>query len=342
MNRTSHRTVFLMGILTALLLGGCSNDDSSREFPGDTVPVRFEINSSQAFMRTPGNPALSVNRILILPFKKKDETLPNDAVNFEPDYLSAKQFDVNTFPTVATMLSLSSASTYQMQVIGYNRNDYDFADRLNLLQRFSIGSAVLPTTLANIHLQPVNTPDVPEFFSGTGKGYMNYTLVDSIFKPGQINNIKANLTRLVSGFTLQMTNVTADVQSITLVAQQLVSAISAVNGRPLVYPASGTGVEKIIDQQLPVAGSVTFNKFILPTSGALTMQFYLDVAYSTGLPTKRFTLKVADYPGVVSGNNFTFTPNHWEMVAGDYTKIDFGFVITDSINLDDNLWDGLQ
>lgn len=340
MNRTSHRFVFLAGILTALLLGGCSNDDASGEFPGDAVPVRFEINSNQAFTRAPGDPALSVNRILIIPFKKTSEALPNDPVNFQPDYTSAKQLDVNRFPTVATMLSLSASSTYQMMVIGYNRNDYDFTNQGSPTRRFNIGSATAPTTLANIHLQPVNAPDVPEFYSCMGTGYMNYTPVGQFFTPGQINNITGTLKRLVSGFTLQMTNVTSDVQSVTLVAQQLITAVSAVDGRPLVNNAPG--VEKIIDQQIPVAGTVRFNKFIEPNSGMGTTQFYLDVVYNTPIPNKRFTLKVGDLAGVSSANNITFAPNHWVQVTGDYTKIDFGFIITDSINLDDNVWDGLQ
>lgn len=76
--------------------------------------------------RAPGDAALSVNRILILPFRKTDEASSNDAANFIPEYSAARQLDVNSFPAVVTMLTLSAASTYQLLVIGYNRSDYDF------------------------------------------------------------------------------------------------------------------------------------------------------------------------------------------------------------------------
>lgn len=79
--------------------------------------------------RALGDATPSVNRVLILPFKKTNESLANDPVNFVPDYTSAKQIDLNAFPLNTAMLRMTTGSTYQLMVIGYNRNDYDFAIR---------------------------------------------------------------------------------------------------------------------------------------------------------------------------------------------------------------------
>ena len=118
MRKTGYITILLTGFLATLLLGSCSTDDVAELPLEEGVPVRFEIKRDGIMSRAPGDAALSVNRILILPFRKTDEASSNDAANFIPEYSAARQLDVNSFPSVVTMLTLSAASTYQLLVIG--------------------------------------------------------------------------------------------------------------------------------------------------------------------------------------------------------------------------------
>lgn len=341
MYKTSNKLYFLSGILAVLLLYGCSADDTPVIPPGDTVPVRFEINSdSLAYTRAPGDAVLSVNRILLLPFKKTNESATNDAVNFVPDFNAAKQFDINSFPVVATMLNLSAASTYQVVAIGYNRNDFDFKNQNNPSRRFSIGPTA-SATMANLYLQPTNVTSVPEFFSCIGNGYQkNGTMVGRYFKPGDINYIQGNMKRIVSGMTLTINNIPGFVNSVSLSAENLVNTISPVDGTPLSAQTTGDGGTRLLDTKIPASNTVTFNRYMLATLDMYKSLFYLDVAY--GLLTDRYTLKIADNSGIVSGNRITFTPNHWVRITGDYANINIGFTISDNVNLDDNLWDGIQ
>ena len=193
MRKTGYITILLTGFLATLLLGSCSTDDVAELPLEEGVPVRFEIKRDGIMSRAPGDAALSVNRILILPFRKTDEASSNDAANFIPEYSAARQLDVNSFPAVVTMLTLSAASTYQLLVIGYNRSDYDFTGGGGATKRFNIGSTDTPATLANLYLQPVNPTVVPEFFSCFGNGYRGATLVGPIFKPSQINYVTGTL-----------------------------------------------------------------------------------------------------------------------------------------------------
>ena len=118
MRKTGYITILLTGFLATLLLGSCSTDDVAELPLEEGVQVRFEIKRDGIMSRAPGDAALSVNRILILPFRKTDEASSNDAANFIPEYSAARQLDVNSFPAVVTMLTLSAASTYQLLVIG--------------------------------------------------------------------------------------------------------------------------------------------------------------------------------------------------------------------------------
>ena len=337
MSSAIHKVFFLVSIVI-LTLYGCSSEDIeySQE---NRVAVRIELDGGQTNTRALGDATLSVNRILILPFKKINESATNDATNFIVDYSAAKQLDINSFPAIVTMLNLSSSSTYQLLILGYNRTDFDFTNQGIASQKFSIGPSA-SATLASFYLQPTSVPDVTEFFSCSGYGYQGSTLVGTTFKPGNINNIKGTLKRLVSGFSIEVSNVPAFVTSMTLVAEQLVTSIKGADGTPLTWQTPGSDVSRSFGAQPPLLGKVAYNKFMLPTQDARKTLFYLDVLiYGV---TQRYTVKVPDLSGASSGNRFIFTPNQWIKVTGDYSKLNIGFQITGVINLDDNNWDGLQ
>lgn len=339
MNKANHWLFFLVGILTMMLVGCSTDEDVKMPQENNNVTISIELDGGQAKTRALGDATLSVNRILVLPFKKTDEGATNDAANFVPDYSAAKQLDINSFPTVLTMLTLSASSTYQLMVLGYNRNDFDFNNQGSLSGKFSIGPSV-SATLNNFYLQPMNMPDVPEFFSCIGQGYLGTTLVGNTFKPGQIDNIKGTLKRIVSGYSIEVSNVPAFVTSMNLVAEQLVTSTKALDGSPLAWQTAGSDTGRDFGAQPPLLGKVAFNKFLLPTLDSRKTLFYLDVLFY-GVK-ERYTVKVQDVVGASSGNRFIFSPNQWIIVKGDYSKINVGFQITDVINLDDNIWDGLQ
>lgn len=334
-----------MNILLGMVLivfGGCSSEDDLDLFPIDnSIPVHLTITDINCYSRAPGDAEMSVNRILIIPFRKTNENLSNDPINFIPEYNSARQLNVWSFPAVATMLNLSPSSTYQLVIIGYNQSDYDFMNKNDALRKFSITSTSTPATLANVCLQPSIATVVPEFFSCLGTGYIDSTMVGPFFKPSQINNVKGTLVRLVSGLSLQINNVPGYVKSLSLIAEQLVTSIKASDATPLTWQTKGDESLKILGTKTPVSGMVNFNLFILPTTASRSTLLYLDVAYGSGF-TERYTVKIPDSAGVVSGNRITFDSNHWVKITGDYSSINLGFTLTGNINLDDNAWDGIQ
>lgn len=325
-----------------VVFGGCSSEDYRDLSPIESpIPVHLTITGINCHSRAPGDAAMSVNRILIIPFRKTNENLSNDPANFIPDYGSARQLNVGSFPTVATMLNLSPLSTYQLAIIGYNQNNYDFMNQNDALRKFSITSISTPATLANVCLQLTDATVVPEFFSCLGIGYMNSTMAGPAFKPSQINNVKGTLVRLVSGLSLQINNVPGYVKSMTLVAERLVTGIRASDAAPLTWQTAGDGNFKTLGTRTPVSGTVNFNLFMMPTTAARSTLLYLDVAYGNGF-TERYTVKVTDSTGVVSGNRIIFNSNHWVKITGDYSSVNLGFTLTNNINLDDNAWDGIQ
>ena len=341
MRRTNQKYSLLAALLALLWLGGCSTDDIPSDSSDDTVAIPLNIShEGLSITRAPGNATHSVNRILILPFKKTNELLTNDAANFAAEYSAARQVDVNTFPYMGAMLNLTAGSTYQVMVLGYNQNDYDFANPSLVTRHFDIGLTGMPTTLADMSVKLISILNVPEFFSCMATGYLNSASIGGVFKPLLINKLQGNLTRLSSALTLDITNIPSYVTSISLTAEQLVTAIKATDGTPVAWQTAGDANAKLLGTLSPVSGRVTFSSFILPTLDARKTLLYLDVL--SGSNSQRYTVKLADTPGVVSGNRIIFSPNHWVNITGNYSTIEQGFALNNDINLDDNNWDGLQ
>lgn len=336
-------------LLTAVifLLSGCSQDDEVVLQDENSVVVPIEIGSTEISQtKAIENQPFTTNRVLILPFKKINESIvANDDSNFAPDYNAARQYDINNTTAYTGMLNLTATSTYKVIVIGYNRNDYDFNNQSSPANRFNIGAVTTPVTLANFHLQSTSVTSVPEFFTGVCMSYAGATATPNspYFRPDQVTslNLKATLTRLVSGLNLQINNIPAYVTSVTLVAQQLVKAVLPITGTGTVFQlAADADNLKTFGVKSPVAGSVAFNYYLLPTFSAHSTKFYLDVKYATY--TERYTVNVPDLTNISSASNITFTPNEVVTIVGNYSNINFGFTINNSINLDDNAWDGLH
>lgn len=305
-----------------------------------TIAVQVNVSPDEIQTRAPSDAALSVNRILIVPFRKTNEALPDDPANYEPVYTSAQQFTVTAFPKTATMLNLQAASTYRLLILGYNWLDYDFATPNSASRRFDIGQTSTPATLANVFLKPLNIAGIPEFFSCQGTGYKDGNIVGESFRPDQINSARGTLHRIVSGLTLELNQIPAYVSSVTLIAEQLVTATRATDGTALQWQTSGDGTSRTMAVRSPVAGRVVFDQFVLSIPDAQKTLLYLDVKY--GGFVERHKVLVPDKPNVISDNRIVFKPNEWIKLTGSYTTIGYGFTLVNNINLDDDDWDGIQ
>lgn len=330
----------LLSCLIALILPGCTRPDYQEEIEA-TIPVTLAI-ANEITARAIGDPVHSVNRILVLPFQKINPALPGNAPsNFTPVYSLARQWDVATFPSGNLTLKLVKGLTYQVMVIGYNANDYNFNTPNAAGNRFSIGSVTTPTLLNNFHLYPKAPNIIPEFFSCFCTASDNGTSLGTIFTPNTNTNISLSgqLNRLVSGLNIQISNIPTYVKSISLTAERMVKAIRVVDTIASLVQTVGDGESRLIQKLTPSNGQILFSNLLLPTMDTYKTKLYLNVSY--GQTTETYTIKVQD-TNISSGNSISLKPNHVITITGDYMKINLGFKLTYTINLDDNKWDGLQ
>lgn len=318
--------------------------DENKEIADCKSNVKVEINLASRTSRSQeylGSPGYSVDRILLLPFKKTDESLSNTDANFTPDYAAAKQLDVSSFPVLSMTMSLNSLSTYKILVLGFKRTDYNVSDQNNISRTFSLGATTTPVTLSNFHLQVMAATVVPELFAATCICYNNGTLVGEYFKPFNLQDIslKGTLNRVVSGLSLKVTDIPGYVTSVSLTADHLVKAIQPIGATPTLWQTTGDGENRILATQSPSGGIVSFENLLLPTTSGYATKLYLDLKYGT--LTERYTVNVSNVTGVSSSNNITFTKNQVVSITGSYNTINLGFVLTANINLEDDIWDGI-
>ncbi len=332
----------MFGIAASIFIQGCSKDDD--EIPDKNkivVPFALNANQKDLLLASFNNSSYTVNRVLILPFKKNNEAATNDDANFIPDFGAAKQFNVNTFPAYATiMLNLTQNTSYKVLVVGYNRNDYDFSNPTATGTRFSINSISNPISLENIQLSLTSPVVVPEFFVCTCSATLNNVPVGNVFLAQRGIKLSGGMKRLVSGLSLEITNIPAFVDSVTLVAERLVTAVKAKDATPTAWQIAGDSGNKTLGKQAPINHVVSFKNYLLPTFDAHKTKLFLDVHY--GRFTERYTVKVPDVAGVSSANSITFMPNQAVEINGNYSHINLGFTISGTINLDDNSWDGIH
>jgi len=333
----------LLWIVGIFFLTGCYQEEELIPMRGKSILVPVEINSI-SIMRTKSieNEPYTVNRILLLPFKKINESLiGNDDSNFSPEYAAARQVDINSNVSGVEMLNLTENATYKVLVIGYNRNDYDFSDPQNVYHRFSIASTDTPALLTNMYLHSESAVSVPEFFIATCFPYDDTDMSSGYFKPIETERLKATLTRLVSGLNVVISNIPDNVTSVSLVAEKLVNGIRIKDlTATTVRTLTDADELKTFSIQAPVSGQVSFNHYLLPTFDTYNTKLYLDV--TIGSLTERYEVKLPDVSGISSANSLSFLPNEVIKISGSYLRIQSGFEINYSINLDDNSWDGVH
>lgn len=322
----------------AMLGASCNTEKSVGEVTADvTISLSVDPKITRTFVNDNTH---TVNRLLIIPFRKTSENATNDNVNFIPALTFAKQIDVSQFPVNNTVLHLPVNTTYKVLILGYNSSDYNFNDRTNPANRFNIGSLTNPTTLDNFHVYPKSPTAVPEFFSCIADVYNGATLQGDTFKPENGMRLSGTLKRIVSGLSVTINNIPAYVTSISLSAENLTRVTKAIDGAPLLSQITGDGGNRVLDNKIPLLDkSVSFTKYLLPVTTTNKTELYLDVY--VGLLSTRYTVKVPDNT-VSTTNKFTFPANNAINITGNYLSIDSGLMISVNINLDDDSWDGFN
>lgn len=289
-----------------------------------------------------GTATHTVNRILVLPFQKVNQSLPdNQAGNFIPAWTFARQWDISSFPSSSLSLKLPVSMTYKVMVIGYNQNDYDFSNPAMASTRIILTNQPTPTTLANFRLTPKAPENVPELFVSYCIASQGSTVIGPVFtpQPGTTISLATTLKRFVSGLGVYVTDIPGYVKSVTLVAERMVKSIQVNDSLPVVVQTPGDLENRVIQKLVPAAGSVKFNVFLLPTRTTNKSMFYLDVEYDSVV--ERYQIKVPD-SAVSQANGIILNPNGAVVISGSYSKINFGFEIRGVINLDDDAWDGIN
>ncbi len=276
-----------------------------------------------------------VDRVLILPFAKTNEALPDDDDNFVLDYGLIKQIDLTTpLPGGASLpvsLFLQREVSYKIVALGFGQQDFDYRNPGDA--NATLLMAVAPdieTTLSDYTIRTHDTAHRPELF-----GCLCYEageVNDVVFNASGSTALAGTLSRMVGGFSVRITDIPDYVGSISLIPKDLTVSVD-VAGRPistLGEPYYGLVLERL---EPDASGTVEFEEFLF---GALDpMSFRLEVAL--GSSTESYT--VTTDTGVTT---FPIAPNQAINLSGSYSDIGLGFTAANTIDLDDNAWDGLN
>lgn len=331
--------IWWLGIL-CWSLSACSDDKLLDEKGWVEVKLSLTTDMSTRASSDIGVATHSVDRILVLPFQKVNLSLPdtqND--NFIPVWSLARQYNIPAFPSTNLSFTLENSKTYKILVIGYNHADYDHNNPSGSGNRVILSSQPLPTTLANFQLYPKLPNQVPEFFICYGIASKGSTTLGPVFVPDDGITLSGTLGRIVSGLGVKITNIPSYVNSVTLLADNMVKAIRVADTTIAVMQTAGDNESRVIRQQNVVNGTVDFGIFLLPSGKTNTLTFYLDIGL--GSLTQRYTMYIED-SDVTQGGKLMLLPNDAVIISAGYDKINYGFVITRDINLEDDVWDGIN
>ena len=332
-NKMQAHWIVIAGIL---LMAGCSQGDEKEIIvPERDVPVQLEVGYESGLnTRALEDGTQNVNRITVLFFQKINEGGSNtDNTNFTLQSAYTLQQDINAFPAQVSN-TIATGHTYKAFIVGYNQTDYN-----NGVGRFGFVSPAGGQTLDQFDIFLNSPVSVPQFFVASCSATQGSTDLGTAFIPttGDPVKLKGILQRAVSGVSISITGIPAYVQSISLRAGTMVTAMKMVNGNSTQLAA--VGANKTIATLVPAAGNILFENLLLPIWNGNTTPLYLDVKY--GSTTETYQVKVLN-SSVSTNNNITFFPNSIVKITGTYNNINLGFVINDNINLDDNSWDGLH
>lgn len=334
--KTGKRHIWWLGILI-WGISACTNIENPDNSRLTNMQLSLEIPVLTKASSNIGTATHSVDRVLVLPFQKQNVSLPNSqANNFVPVWSLSRQFNISTFPSSNLSFTLEGSKTYKVLVIGYNHADYDHNAPTANSNRINITSQPLPTTLANFQLYPKLPNEVPEFFICYAQ--VNGQAGNNVFIPTTGVNLQGKLGRIISGLGVRITNIPGYVKSVTLSADNMIKAIRLVDTTATVVQVAGDNESRNIRTLNVSSNSVDFGEFLLPSGTAKKVGFYLDI--QLGSLTQRYKMNIED-SAVSTDGKLTLYPNHVIRITGNYNNINYGFVVTEVINLEDNVWDGI-
>lgn len=337
LTQSSHKMqahwIVIAGIL---LIAGCSRGDEREIIVQEKdVPVQLEVGYETGLdTRALEDGSQNVNRVTVLFFQKINEGGSNtDNTNFTLQSTYTLQQDITSFPAQVSN-TIATGHTYRAYIVGYNQTDYN-----NGVGRFGFVSPAGGQTLDKYDIFLNSPTSVPQFFIASCSATQGSTDLGTAFLPTTSDPVKLKgvLQRVVSGISLSITGIPAFVQSISLRAGNMVTAMKITDGNSTQLAAAGTS--KTLATLTPVSGNILFENLLLPVWNGNTTPLYLDVKY--GSTTQTYQVKVQN-TAISTGNNITLIPNTVVKITGTYNNINLGFLISDNINLDDNTWDGLH
>lgn len=320
-----------------LFLSGCSPAGMENQPEDKVISVGLSLNTDLLTKASVdiGKDTSVVDRILVVPFQKVNVSLPDSRTdNFIPVWNFARQWNVSSFPVQSLKLGLMRGQIYKVLVLGYNHLDYDFYNPSLSTNWVVLNSQPLPTTLANFQLYPKSANQVPEFFT-----CFCISAGNAVFEPQEGGILSGRLGRVVSGLSVQVTGIPGYVKSVSLVADKMVKAVRVADTTASLVQMPGDNENRVIQTQNVVSGNVKFSNFLLPTGVANKTLLYLDI--TLGATRQRYTIKLPE-TDVSVDNQVILMPNSPVKITGDYDKINYGFTISRDINLDDDVWDGLN
>ncbi len=277
-----------------------------------------------------------VDRVLILPFAKTNEALPDDDANFVLDYSLIRQIDLaDPLPNegkLAVSLFLQPDVSYKIAALGFGQQDFDYADLTNpnatLLMVVMKG---VEMKLSDFMIQTFSMAHRPELFGCMCHegGDEN----DTVFNASGSTALAGTLTRMVGGFSVRITDIPDYVTSISLIPKDLTVTVNlyGVPAYTLGEPYYGLTLETL---EPDASGTVEFEEFLFAAFDP--MSFRLDVMLGTSIESYTVTTN----SGVTT---FPIAPNQAINLSGSYAEaINFGFTAANTINLDDDAWDGLN
>ena len=313
-------------ILGTCLLWSCQKGDPAS---GSLVKIDMRIGADNVIgvRAFSDDDPLSVDRILIMPFTKRDGLAENNA-NYMAAPELAVQLDVDNFPVENLKIFLSPMSTCKLVVLGFNRQNYDHYNRDPQTDDIVIDYA---GSLYDLNIEDMMTgnlsPQNAELF---------YDMSES-FRPGSGTSVSATLVRMVGGISVTLTSVPDGVE------MRLYHTSSfASRWKPIDRKAADSYTQTGYYQMTTAGGVSSYSRFYFPTNGTpITMEIEaVDIA--TGEQIARVRVATS------GSSEFNLAANQAINLSGDYRSVILGqqlFVANPAdtgINIDDDNWDGVD
>ena len=307
-----------------------------------TVRLNFSADRWQTRAFTNDPASHSVDRILVLPFVKTGTSTSYSDEDYVPVESQIVQLDIEEFPVENLALKLLRGSTYKVVILGYNSGDYDHNDPDNPNNKFTVQDTDQSGDPPSLNTCSIEFNEISgqyefcEIFSGvaTTSDEAETFVADDNTVVGSV------LKRLPGGFSVAITDVPAEVSSMTLRCDAYTTGVFIGRGGAQSSESSSSeGPTFVLATQTPSAGTVVFDRYLLERTSSPT-HFAIEIQYSDG-KVATYSVRATDNTGQAF-DAFQINHNQALNLSGSYNNIDVGFVMNPDggIDLDDEEWDG--